>query len=80
MSYVYGRKADVERLVNALKNGGVHLCKLNKMPEGHLTSFDDAEICDIDAELFSTVTARYYKGIGAHKDNMVMEIYEWKEE
>lgn len=35
---------------------------------------DQAEICDIDAPVFSTVTARYFKGIGAHKDNMVLEV------
>lgn len=45
-------------------------CKLDKMPEGHLTSLDNAKICDIGTETASTVTARYYKGIGAHKDNM----------
>lgn len=46
------------------------LCKLNKMPEGHLDSLDNAKICDIDTPTASTVTSRYYKGIGAHKDNM----------
>lgn len=45
-------------------------CKLNKMPEGHLDSLDNAEICDIDTPTASTVTSRYYKGIGSHKDNM----------
>lgn len=45
-------------------------CKLNKMPEGHLDSLDNAKICDIYAPAASTVTSRYYKGIGAHKDNM----------
>lgn len=45
-------------------------CKLNKMPEGHLDSLDNAKICDIDTPTASTVTSRYYKGIGAHKDNM----------
>ena len=45
-------------------------CKLNKMPEGHLDSLGNAKICDIDTPTASTVTARYYKGIGAHKDNM----------
>ena len=45
-------------------------CKLNKMPEGHLDSLDNAKICDIDTHTASTVTSRYYKGIGAHKDNM----------
>lgn len=28
------------------------------------------KICDVDTPTASTVTARYYKGIGAHKDNM----------
>ena len=45
-------------------------CKLNKMPEGHLDSLDNAKICDIDTPTASTVTSRYYEGIGAHKDNM----------
>ena len=51
-------------------------CKLNKMPTGKLGSLNDAEICDLYTQTSSTVTARYYKGLGAHKDNMVMEI--WK--
>ena len=45
-------------------------CKLNKMPDGHLDSLDNAKICDVDTPTASTVTSRYYKGIGAHKDNM----------
>ena len=45
-------------------------CKLNKMPEDHLVSLDNAKICDVDTPTASTVTSRYYKGIGAHKDNM----------
>lgn len=45
-------------------------CKLNKMPEGHLDSLDNAQICDVDTPMASTVTSRYYKGIGSHKDNM----------
>lgn len=73
VNFVYGRDADVERLCNAVKDEEQHLCKLNKMPQGELSSLDDAEICDIDAPTASTVTARYYKGIGAHKDNMVMK-------
>ncbi len=48
-------------------------CKLNKMPEGHLESLGNAKICDIDTPTASTVTARYYKGIGAHKDNMCID-------
>lgn len=45
-------------------------CKLDKMPNGHLDSLDNAEICDINTPTASTVTSRYYKGIGSHKDNM----------
>lgn len=45
-------------------------CKLDKMPEGSLTSINDARICDVGTETASTITARYHKGIGAHKDNM----------
>nr|DAY87874.1 MAG TPA: Cytosine specific methyltransferase [Caudoviricetes sp.] len=45
-------------------------CKLNKMPERHLDSLDNAKICDVDTPTASTVTSWYYKGIGAHKDNM----------
>ena len=45
-------------------------CKLDKMPNGHLDSLGNAKICDIDTPTASTVTSRYYKGIGSHKDNM----------
>lgn len=38
-------------------------CKLDKMPNGHLDSLDNAEICDINTPTASTVTSRYYKGI-----------------
>lgn len=69
--FSYGDEQDIERLVNAQE--GIHNCKLNKMPEGELASYDEAHVCDIDHPLGSTVTARYHKGIGAHKDNMVME-------
>ena len=48
-------------------------CKLNKMPNGHLDSMENAEVCDVGTKTSSTVTARYYKGIGAHKDNMIMD-------
>lgn len=73
VNFVYGRDADVKRLCNAVKDEEQHLCKLNKMPQGELSSLDDAEIYDIDAPVASTVTARYYKGIGAHKDTMVLQ-------
>lgn len=45
-------------------------CKLNKMPEGHLDSLDNAKICGINTPTASTVTSRYYKGIGGNRDNM----------
>lgn len=45
-------------------------CKLDKMPDGHLDSLDNAKLCDVNTPTASTVTSRYYKGIGAHKDNM----------
>lgn len=51
-------------------------CKLDKMPEGKLTSLDKAKICDIGTKTASTIPARYYKGICAHKDNMVLEVLE----
>ena len=66
----------LQRPTEDLRKVGVICCKLNKMPEGKLTSLDDAKICDIGTLTASTVTSRYYKGIGSHKDNMVLEI--WK--
>lgn len=45
-------------------------CKLDKMPDGYLDRLDNAKICDVDTPTASTVTSRYYKGIGVHKDNM----------
>ena len=45
-------------------------CKLNKMPEDHLVSLDNAKICGVNTPTASTVTSRYYKGIGANRDNM----------
>lgn len=47
-------------------------CKLDKMPDGKLTSLNKAKICDVGTETASTITARYHKGIGAHKDNMLI--------
>ena len=53
-------------------------CKLFKQLPRHsdFLSMNDASICQVGGELASTITARYYKGIGNHHDNMVMEI--WK--
>lgn len=75
-TFEYGVLQDIERLKLIGKMGGQFLCKLDKMPYGELTSMEEARLCDIDFPLASTVTARYYKGIGSHKDNMVIEI--WK--
>lgn len=71
--YKYGVAFDLERL-SKIGGGGNHLVKLDKMPEGHLTSLLNARICDIDFPVASTITARYYKGIGAHKDNMILVV------
>lgn len=66
--------------ITTVKDGGTQQikicekipCKLDKMPDGHLDSMDNARLCDVGTETASTVTARYYKGVGSHKDNMVM--------
>ena len=49
------------------------------MPEGKLTSINNASICDIGTKTASTITARYYKGASSHKDNLVLEIYKKRE-
>ena len=62
---------------NELMNGEVDLipCKLDKMPEGKLIhDINEAKVCDVGTETASTVCARYYKGLSAHKDNMCIEI------
>ena len=64
------------KMPDGMKKTLVICCKLNKMPDGKLTSMNNATICDFNTPTASTVTSRYYKGIGAHKDNMVLEI--WK--
>lgn len=56
--------------------GGNFIIKMDKMKDGKLLNINSYGLCDVDAELFSTVTARYYKGICSHKDNMVLEIRE----
>lgn len=48
--------------------------KLNKMPNGKLCSMYEAGITDIGTNTASTVTSRYYKGIGGHKDNLVLAV------
>ena len=50
-------------------------CKFNKVNEqGKLISMDDATIMANTSKVASTVTARYYKGIGGNRDNMVLEV------
>ena len=66
----------LQRPAENLHKVEVICCKLDKMPDGKLGSLHDAKICDLYTKTASTVTARYYKGLGAHKDNMVLEI--WK--
>lgn len=44
------------------------------MKDGKPVGVKDFSVCDIDHPLATTVTSRYYKGISAHKDNMVLEV------
>jgi DNA (cytosine-5)-methyltransferase 1 len=55
-------------------------CKLDKMPEGKLIhDIKEAKVCDLGTETDSTDCARYYKGLSAHKDNMILEHTEGEE-
>lgn len=74
--FVYGSKEDIKRLVEIGNVGGYFSCKFHKMPNGKLSSLKDARICDINHPFASAITNHYYRGISAHKDNMVIEI--WK--
>ncbi len=46
--------------------------KLDKMPDGALTSLQNARLCDLNTPTASTITARYHKGASGHKDNLVI--------
>lgn len=72
-----GKLDDIERLKNL--RGGVHPCKLNKCGNGEFLGVEDHSICEIDCDIASTVCARYYKGIAAHRDNIVLEVEEMEE-
>ena len=48
----------------------LNICDTNAFTYLLTYSLDNAEICDINTPTASTVTSRYYKGIGSHKDNM----------
>lgn len=47
---------------------------LDKCRAGEFLSLKDAGLCNIDTQCASTLTARYYKGIGSNHDNMVIEV------
>ena len=75
----YFLKKDIcERLLNNSKIVGENilgLCKLNKPyknDKSGFTSMKDAGLCDFKQEISSTITSRYYKGIGSHKDNVLI--------
>ena len=63
-----------------VKEKKIICCKLDKMPDGKLIhDIKDARVCDLETEVASTVCARYYKGLSAHKDNMILESEkEWR--
>lgn len=44
-----------------------------QFPGEKFLSMDDAFITDVGTDTASTVTDRYYKGLGNHKDNMILE-------
>lgn len=44
-----------------------------QFPGEKFLSIKDAFVTDIGTDTASTVTARYYKGLGNHKDNMILE-------
>ena len=73
--FVHGKDADRERLKTALMRGGQYIVKLQKPYLGdRFTKLADAEICDVGFPVFGTIPARYYKGIFANGDNMVLEV------
>lgn len=45
-------------------------CKLSKSENGHFVPADEFKVCDVGSNTASTVTARYYKGLSAERDNM----------
>lgn len=51
--------------------------KLDKVSaDGKFSGADEHKIMDIGCDLASTVTARYYKGVSAHGDNLVIVLVE----
>lgn len=55
---------------------GCNLWKPYKKDKTGFTSMDDAKVYKWGGQVAATITARYYKGIGAHGDNMIDEVYE----
>lgn len=50
-------------------------CRLNKVDDnGDFVSMSEARIWDTGIEVAHAVTQRYYKGVGANNDNMVLEV------
>lgn len=51
-------------------------CVLDKNgSKGEFISFDKAKVKELNIKVAHAVTSRYYKGIGANNDNMVLEIW-----
>lgn len=51
------------------------LCKLDKpYTEDGFTSMPDAGLRDLGKDVAGTITARYYKGLGANGDNVILQI------
>ncbi len=47
--------------------------KLDKVSDdGKFSGADEHRIMDVGCNLASTITARYYKGVSAHGDNLVI--------
>ena len=44
----------------------------HKNNEGEFSKADEHKIMDFDCKVASCVTARYYKGLSAHGDNLVI--------
>lgn len=67
---------DIKKLQKAIEGGGIHPCKLHKAEKDRFVSVEEHYVYEIDCEIASTITSRYYKGISAHRDNAVLEVVE----
>lgn len=59
----------VQHQQNGLQGGKL----FKQFPGEKFLSMNDAFITDVGTDTASTVTARYYKGLGNHKDNLVVK-------